>query len=76
MIWASAVCSVLPGLGCARAGRWTSWRRYSVLPVGIWMLGMLPLQFTALLPVTVAVYAPTIATFEVALPAEPGSRQP
>ena len=76
MIWASAVCSVVPGTGCARGGRWTSWRRYSVLPVGIWMLCMLPLQFTSLPPTTVAVYAATITTFAVTLLAEPGSRQP
>ena len=73
--WASAVCSVVAGLRRARAGHWSSWRRSPVLPVGIWMLGMLPLQFTSLLPVTVAVYAATVAT-AVALLAEPGSRQP
>lgn len=67
---------VLAGVAVSRAGRWTSWRRYSVLPVGLWMLCMLPLQFTPLLPLTVAVYAATIAAFAVALLAEPGSRQP
>ena len=43
------------------------------LPVGI-MLRMLPLQFASLLPLTVAVYAATIAVFAVALLAELGSR--
>ena len=71
----SSACGfIVAGLAVVRAGHWTSWRRYSVLPVGIWMLCMLPLQFTSLLPLTVAVYAATIATFASALLAEPESR--
>jgi hypothetical protein len=62
------------GVAVVRAGHWTSWRRYSVLPVGIWMLCMLPLQFTPLLPLAVAVYAATIVTFAAALLAEPEGR--
>lgn len=65
---------IVAGVAVVRAGRWTSWRRYAVLPVGIWMLCMVPLQFTPLLPLTVAVYAATLATFAVALLAEPESR--
>lgn len=61
---------VIAGVAVARAGRWTSWRRHSVLAVGIWMLCMVPLQFTPLLPLAVAVYAATIAAFAVALLAE------
>ena len=76
MIRASAVGSVVPGPGCAHAGRWRSWRRYSVLPLGLWMVCMLPLQFTSLLPVTVAVYGAAVATVAVALLAERVSRQP
>ena len=48
----------------------TAWRRYSVLAVGVWVLCMLPLQFTPLLPLSVAVYATTIAAFAVALLAQ------
>jgi hypothetical protein len=55
----------------ARAGRWTGWRRFSALAVGIWLLCLLPLQFTPLLPLSVAVYAATIAAFSIALLAEP-----
>ena len=65
---------IVAGLAVVRVGHWTSWRRYSVLPVGLWMLCMLPLQFTSLLPLTVAVYAATIVAFAVALLAEPESR--
>ena len=67
---------IVAGLAVVRAGHWTSWRRYSVLTVGIWMLCMLPLQFTPLLPLTVAIYAATVAAFAVALLAEPERRKP
>jgi hypothetical protein len=66
---------VIAGVAVVRAGRWTSWRRYSVLAVGIWVLCMLPLQFTSLLPVSVALYAATITAFSVALLAEPEGGQ-
>ncbi len=36
---------------------------------------MLPLQFTSLLPLSVAVYAATVAAFAVALLAEPESQK-
>jgi hypothetical protein len=65
---------IVAGVAVVRAGRWTSWRRYSVLPVGIWMLCIVPLQFTSLLPLMVAVYAATVSAFAVALLAEPESR--
>ncbi len=42
-----------------------------VLAVGVWMLCMLPLQFTSLLPLSVAVYAATVAACGVALLAQP-----
>ncbi len=69
----TAIGFILSGAAVMRAGRWTSWRRYPALAVGIWMLCMLPLQFTALLPLSVSVYAATIAAFAVALLAEPVS---
>lgn len=62
---------IMAGVAVARAGRWTAWRRYTVLAIGFWMLCMVPLQFTALLPLSVVVYASTIAAFAVALLAEP-----
>lgn len=71
----TAVGFILAGVAVARAGRWTAWRRYTVLAVGVWMLCMLPLQFTSLLPLSVAVYAATIAAFAVALLAQPEGRQ-
>ena len=71
----TAVGFIVAGVAVARAGRWTAWRRYSVLAVGVWMLCMLPLQFTSLLPLAVAVYAATITAFAIALLAEPEGRK-
>jgi hypothetical protein len=65
-----AVGFIVAGVAVVRAGQWTSWRRYPVLAVGIWTLCLLPLQFTPLLPLSVAVYAATVAAFSVALLAE------
>jgi hypothetical protein len=67
----TAIGFIVAGVAVARAGRWTAWRRYPVLAVGVWMLCMLPLQFTSLLPLSVAVYAATITAFAVALLAQP-----
>lgn len=61
---------VIAGVVIARAGVWSGWRRYPVLAIGIWMLCMLPLQFTALLPLAVAVYAATVIVFGLALLAD------
>jgi hypothetical protein len=71
----SAAGFVVAGVAVIRAGRWTSWRRYSVLAVGVWMLCMVPLQFTSLLGPTIAVYAATIAAFSVAILAGPEVHQ-
>ncbi len=71
----TAVGFIVAGVAVARAGRWTAWRRYSALAVGVWVLCMLPLQFTSLLPLAVAVYAATITAFAIALLAEPEGRR-
>lgn len=61
---------ILAGVAILRAGRWTGWRRWAPLVLGIWMVCMLPLQFTSLLPLSVVVYAVTIAAFAGALACE------
>jgi hypothetical protein len=71
----TAVGFIVAGAAVARAGRWTAWRRYPVLAVGVWMLCMLPLQFTSLLPLAVAVYAATVCAFAIALLAQPEGHQ-
>ena len=70
----TAIGFLLAGTAVVRAGRWTSWRRYTVLAVGAWMVCLVPLQMTSLLAVSVAVYAALIAAFAVALLAEPTGR--
>lgn len=72
----TAVGFLLAGAAVVRAGRWTSWRRYTVLAVGVWMVCMVPLQFTFLLPVSVTVYAATVAALAVAILAEPTRERP
>lgn len=67
----TAVGFLMAGAAVVRAGRWTSWRRYTILAVGVWMLCMVPLQLTSLLAVSVAIYAATIAALALALLAEP-----
>ena len=67
----TAVGFIAAGVAVAQAGRWTGWRRFPVLAVGVWLLCLLPLQFTPVLPLSVAVYAVTIAAFAIALLAEP-----
>jgi hypothetical protein len=58
-----------------RAGRWTSWRRYAPLAVAVALLAAVPLQFTPVLPVAVALYALTIVALGIAMLAEGGNRR-
>ncbi len=63
---------LMAGTAMLRAGRWTSWRRYVPVAIAVAMLVVLPLQFTPLLPLSVALYSATIVAFGVALLAEGG----
>lgn len=72
----TAVGFIVSGVAVMRAGRWTGWRRYPALAVGAWMICMVPLQFTGLLPVAVAVYGATVVAFAVALLSEPEDLRP
>jgi hypothetical protein len=67
----TALGFITAGVAVTRAGQWTGWRRYPALAVGVWLLCLIPLQFTPLLPLSVVVYAVTIAAFATALLAEP-----
>ncbi|MEI8407371.1 MULTISPECIES: hypothetical protein [unclassified Kribbella] len=72
----TAVGFIAAGVAVARAGQWTSWRRYTVLTVGIWLLCLIPLQFTPLLPLAIVVFAATMVAFALALLAEPEEPRP
>jgi hypothetical protein len=58
---------LLAGVATVRAGRWTSWRRRTPLAVGVGMLAVTPLQFTPLLPLTVAVFSATTIVLGLAM---------
>ena len=53
----TAVGLVMAGTSTLRSGVWSSWRRYAPLALGVWMVAMMPLQFTPALPVAVGIYA-------------------
>ena len=67
----SAVGFVLAGLAVIRARRWSSWRRFTPLAVGVAMLALVPVQFTSLLALGVALYGVAVVGFGAALHAEP-----
>lgn len=66
----SAVGLVISGVAMRRSGSWTAWRRSAPLALGLWMLAMIPLQFTAALPVAVLVYAAATIALGIALAQE------
>ena len=53
----TAVGLIMAGTAALRSGVWSSWRRYTPLSLGIWMVAMMPLQLTPALPVAVGIYA-------------------
>lgn len=55
------------GLAVLRGGRWSSWSRFAPVTVGAWMVVMIPLQFTGLLQVAVAVHALTVGALALAM---------
>ncbi|WP_299932939.1 hypothetical protein [uncultured Nocardioides sp.] len=63
----TAVGLIMAGTAALRSGVWAGWRRYTPLVLGVWMVAMMPLQFTAALPVAVGVYAAATMAFGLAL---------
>ncbi|MDZ5620220.1 hypothetical protein SFC88_05275 [Nocardioides sp. HM23] len=61
----TAVGLIMAGTTALRSGVWSSWRRYTPLALGAWMVAMAPLQLTPALPVAVGVYA--VATIALGL---------
>ncbi|CUR55679.1 membrane hypothetical protein [metagenome] len=62
-----AVGLIVAGAAALRSAVWSGWRRYAPLALGVWMVVMMPLQFTALLPVAVGVYALAVMALGLAL---------
>lgn len=62
-----AIGLLLAGVALLRHGTWTGWRRFTPVALGVWMVVMLPLQFTAALALAVGVYAVAVIALGVAL---------
>ena len=58
---------IMAGAVTLRSGVWSSWRRCTPLVLGAWMVAMMPLQFSAALPVAVGVYAVAAMAFGLAM---------
>lgn len=67
----TALGMIIAGAAMIRRGRWTSWRRYTPIAVGVAMAMIAPLQSTALLAVLVVIYSLVVAAFGVAILMEP-----
>lgn len=67
---------VVAGAAALRSGAWTGWRRYAPLGLGVWMVAMVPLQFTPALPVAVGVYAIALMALGLAMIREGLGRLP
>ncbi len=72
----SAVGLLLAGAATRRSGVWSGWRRSAPLFLGVWMVAMIPLQFTPALPVAVGVYAVALVALGVAMLVEGPSPAP
>ena len=58
---------LVAGVATLQSGIWSGWRKATPLALGVWMVLMIPLQFTAALPVAVGVYAVAIIALGVAV---------
>ncbi|MGH3366678.1 MAG: hypothetical protein ACRDOY_05700 [Nocardioidaceae bacterium] len=72
----TAVGLIMAGTATLRSGVWSGWRRYTPLALGIWMVAMMPLQFTPALPVAVGVYALAAMALGLSMIIEGPSREP
>ena len=58
---------IATGIAVLRSGLWSGWTRYTPLAVGAWMVVMIPLQFTALLQLAVAIHALTVGALALTI---------
>ena len=61
---------LMAGAATLRSQVWSGWRRYTPVGLGVWMVVMLPLQFTAALPLAVGIYAVAVIALGIALAQE------
>ena len=72
----TAIGLIMAGTATLRSGGWSGSRRFTPLALGVWMVAMLPLQFTAALPVAVGIYAAATMAFGLALLVEGLAHEP
>lgn len=72
----TAVGLIMAGMTVLRSGVWSDWRRYTPLILGVWMVVMMPLQFTPGLPFAVGIYALAVMALGLALIVEGLGREP
>ncbi len=72
----AAVGLLMAGTAALRLTVWSGWRRYTPLVLGVWMVAMMPLQFTPALPFAVGIYALAIMALGLALIVENLGREP
>ena len=63
----TAVGLIMAGTAALRSGVWSGWRRFAPLALGVWMVAMMPLQFTPALPLAVGIYALAVMAFGLAM---------
>jgi O-antigen ligase len=67
----SAVGLLVAGVTTVRARRWTGWRRYAPLAVGVWLTAMIALVNTPALAVSVTLYGLLLLVLGVAVATSP-----
>lgn len=71
----TAIGLIIAGTAALRSGAWSGWRRYTPSALGAWMIAMMPLQFTAALPLAVGIYALAVMALGLALIVEGLARE-
>jgi hypothetical protein len=62
---------LVAGVATVRARRWDSWRRYTPLALGVWMIAMLPLLATSAMAAAITVYGLLLLALCVAVATRP-----
>lgn len=71
----TAIGLIMAGVVALRSGVWSGWRRRAPLVLGVWMVAMMPLQFTPALPAAVGIYALAVMALGLAMIQEGPGRE-
>ena len=72
----TAIGLIVAGTAALRSRVWAGWRQYTPLGLGVWMVAMVPLQFTSALPIAVGIYALGVGALGLAMIVESQGRDP